>query len=369
MEHTPLHDQHIKAGAKMGEFAGFDMPLYYDEGVMAEHLWVRKHAGIFDVSHMRQIMITGAGAQNFMERITPSSYGKAPEGRAKYTVMTNEKGGIVDDLIVTKLGDDKFFAVVNAGCRDKDLAWMQSHKPEGVTLDVLDDRGLIALQGPDSEQVLRDVFGVDTEGMPFMWFMKTSVLGEEAFISRLGYTGEDGYEISIPEEITPAIWTHLMGHGAVKPIGLAARDSLRLEMGYCLYGHDITDETDPVSANVGWVMGKDNTSFIGADIVIPIKGQGADTARVGVKLTDKGVAREGALIMDERGETQIGVLTSGGFGPSLQQAIGQGYVPRDYAEAGKTVFVQVRGRNIAAEIADMPFVPAKTKSMKTKKAA
>jgi aminomethyltransferase len=368
MKTTPLHEQHLQLGAKMGEFAGYDMPLYYDEGVMAEHLWVRKHAGIFDVSHMRQIVISGAGALSFVETITPSSYGKVPHGRAKYSVMTNEKGGIVDDLIVTKLADDKFFAVVNAGCRDKDLEWMQSHKPDDVTIECLDDRGLIALQGPDSEQVLRDVFHVDTEGMPYMWFLEANILGEKAFISRLGYTGEDGYEISVPDHITPAVWTHLLGHGAVKPIGLAARDSLRLEMGYCLYTHDITDETDPVSGNVGWVIGKGNESFIGADIVRPIMEQGAEKLRVGVKLTDKGVAREGALIMNEAGE-QIGVLTSGGFGPSLQQAIGQGYVPRDYAAAGTKIFVNVRGRNIDAEIADMPFMPAKTKSMKTQQAA
>ncbi len=368
MKTTPLHEQHLKLNAKMGEFAGYDMPLYYDEGVMAEHLWVRKHAGIFDVSHMRQIMISGAGAQNFLETITPSSYGNVPHGRAKYSVMTNEQGGIVDDLIVTKVADEQFFAVVNAGCRDKDLSWMEAHQPDDVTLDVLDNRGLIALQGADSEQVLRDVFHIDTEGMPYMWFLKATILGEDAFISRLGYTGEDGYEISVPEEITPAVWTHLIGHGAVKPIGLAARDSLRLEMGYCLYTHDITDETDPVSGNVGWVIGKDNTGFIGADIIRPIRDAGAAKLRVGVKLTDKGVAREGSLIMNEAGE-QIGELTSGGFGPSLQQAIGQGYVPSEYAAAGTKIFVNVRGRNIAAVIADMPFMPARTKSMKTQQAA
>lgn len=369
MNKTPLHEQHIQLNAKMGEFAGYDMPLYYGEGVMAEHEWVRKHAGIFDVSHMRQIVISGAGAQDFLETITPSSYGKAPHGRAKLTVMTNEQGGIVDDLIVTKLADDKFFAVINAGCRDSDYDWMLQHKQGDVAIESLDDRGLIALQGPDSEQVLRDVFKIDTEGMPYMWFLETGILGEKAFISRLGYTGEDGYEISVPEEITAGIWKQLIGHGAVKPIGLAARDSLRLEMGYCLYGHDIDAETDPVSAGLGWVIGKDNTGFIGADIVRPIKDKGAAKKRVGIKLTDKGVAREGALIMAVDGETQIGELTSGGFSPSLKQAIGQGYVPADYAEAGKKIFVNVRGRNIAAEIAAMPFMPAKTKSMKTQQAA
>lgn len=368
MDVTPLHEQHIELKAKMGEFAGFDMPLYYDEGVMAEHEWVRKHAGIFDVSHMRQILITGKGAQDYLERITPSSYGTAPDGCAKYTVMTNKHGGIVDDLIVTKLADDQFFAVVNAGCRDSDVEWMRRHLPDGIMLKCLDDRGLIALQGPDSEQILRDVFAIDTEGMPYMWLLKTQILNEEAYVSRLGYTGEDGYELSVPNHLLPAVWMHLIKHGAVKPIGLAARDSLRLDMGYCLYGHDITAETTPVEGAIGWVIGKSNTGFIGAGLVREQMEDGATRVRVGVKLLDKGVAREGALILDEAGE-EIGALTSGGFSPTLKAAIGQGYVPYDKAESGTKIFVEVRGRKIAAEIAAMPFVKASTKSMKAQKAA
>lgn len=363
MKTTSLHAAHIALGAKMGEFAGYDMPLYYKEGVLKEHEWTRAHAGLFDVSHMGQIMVTGAGACAFWHRVTPGAYDKIPEGRAKYSVLPNKAGGIIDDLIVSRMGPDKFFAVVNAGCKDKDIPWLRSHLTNDVQMDVWEDRGLLALQGPDSEKVLRDVLGIDTSDMPYMWVIEEKGL----LISRLGYTGEDGFEISIPQGDVVGIWERFIAHESVKPVGLAARDSLRLEMGYPLYGHDIDDTTSPVEAGLQWIVAKDHTDYIGAKTIIDHLQNGPARQRVGIRLIDKGIAREGSELRDEN-DRKIGVMTSGGFSPSLKQSIGQGYVESAYAALGQKIFVNVRGNNIAAEIAELSFVPAKTKSMKKKAA-
>jgi len=312
-------------------------------------------------------MITGAGAIDFLQKITPSLWGKLAQGRAKYSVLTNEQGGIIDDLIITRIGEDRFFAVINAGCKDKDIQWMKDHLPDNVQMDVLDDRALIALQGADSEMVMRDVFGLDLTDMPYMWLQEARIADDvNALISRLGYTGEDGFEISVPAAHAVMVWERLAAHESVKPIGLAARDSLRLEMGYCLYGHDIDDKTTPVEAGLGWVIGKGHDGFIGAQKVLAHKKDGALKKRVGVRLSGKGVAREGAPILCAKTEKEIGMLTSGGFSPSLKQAIGQGYVESAFAADDTPVFVQVRGRNIEAKIDKMPFVEAKTKSPQVK---
>ncbi len=364
MNKTPLHAHHLKLSAKMGEFAGYDMPLYYGEGVVAEHEWVRSHAGLFDVSHMGQVTVTGAGAAAFFEKLTPSAFQSLAHGVAKYTVLTNENGGIIDDLIITRTGDDAFFAVINAGCKDKDIAWMKANLPSGLTFTVLDDRALIALQGPKAEGALRDVLGIDAADLGYMR-MTTAKLadGTEVFISRLGYTGEDGFELSVPSAKAGKVWDDLLSHDDVKPIGLAARDSLRLDMGYPLYGHDIDDTTSPVEADIAWVIGKQNTGFLGAHRVLKEKGEGASRRRVGLALIDKGVAREGSEIFDPAApDRKIGVLTSGSFSPSLKQSIGQGYVESAFAKEGQDVLIRVRGRDLRASISKMPFVKAGTKS-------
>ncbi|MFN3826641.1 MAG: glycine cleavage system aminomethyltransferase GcvT [Micavibrio sp.] len=353
---TPLYDSHIAAGAKTGPFAGYDMPLYYKEGVLKEHEWVRSHAGLFDVSHMGQIILEGAGVVAFLETITPSSFAKTGHTVAKYTVLTNDKGGIVDDLIITRVDDTKFFSVINAGCKEKDIAWIKVHLPADVTLTRLDDRALIALQGPQAESALRDVVKFDASAMGYMRMQEAGDL----FISRLGYTGEDGFEISVPAAKVAALWAAFLAHDLVKPIGLAARDSLRLEMGYPLYGHDINDETTPLEADLGWVMGKNNQGFIGAAHVLD---KPLARKRVGIKLIDKGIAREGAEIRNDQNQV-IGMLTSGGHSPTLKSSIGMGYVSAGYAETGTRIFVTVRGNSIAAEVAALPFIPARTKSAK-----
>lgn len=366
---TALHEAHLALGAKMGEFAGYDMPLYYSEGVMKEHEWVRTSAGIFDVSHMGQIIMQGQDIAKFIETITPSSFQNKALGRAQYTVLTNEKGGIVDDIIVTRLEQDKFFIVLNAGCKEKDMAWIKQHMPKTITLDYLSQRSLIALQGPKAEQVLKEVFGVDTSSLGYMQIMQDlSILGVQVHISRLGYTGEDGFELSVPSAKAVEFWKALLDNDKVKPIGLAARDSLRLEMGYCLYGHDIDDQTSPTEANLSWIMGKDVSGFIGSERILKERQLGPSRLRVGVRLIDKGVAREGAEICDLQGN-KIGILTSGGPSPTLKLSIGQGYVPVEYAKEGTQILVTVRGKNLAAQIAAMPFVQARTKSAKKKAAA
>jgi aminomethyltransferase len=352
---TALHASHIALGAKMGEFAGYDMPLFYKEGVIKEHEWTRSHCGAFDVSHMGQITISGLGAAEFLERITPSSFREKRLGRAQYTVLPNEKGGLIDDLIVTRIAENDFFIVLNAGCKDKDIAWIKRNLPLSLKLEHMQNHALIALQGPLAEQVLKETLKYNAQDQGYMTL--SNVKGK--FVSRLGYTGEDGFEISVPNVEAAGLWQQFMNHPDVKPVGLAARDSLRLEMGYCLYGHDINDETTPLEADLGWVMGKDNKGFIGAANALKTPTR----KRVGIKLTDKGVAREGAVLKNEKGQ-QIGALTSGGFSPTLKQSIGQGYVETAYAKAGTKIFVNVRDRDIAAEVATMPFMPAKTKSMK-----
>ena len=362
---TPLHKLHTDLGAKMGEFAGYDMPLYFDEGVIKEHEWVRSSCGLFDVSHMGQAMIKGPGALEFVQKLTPSSFEKLGINRTKYTVLMNPEGGIIDDLMVTRTGEDSFHFVINAGCKDKDIAWMKEHLPEGLEFIYFDEWALLALQGPKAEDVMRDVLGFELSDMPYMSMRAEN--DNSFFISRLGYTGEDGFELAVKNEEAAELAKKLLAHDAVKPIGLAARDSLRLEMGYALYGHEITAETSPVEASLAWVIGKNASDYFGYDRIHKDFSEGVSRKLVGIKLTDKGVAREGAEIRSEA-DDPVGILTSGGYSPSLKESIGMGYVQTDLAKAGQKIFVNVRGRNIAAVVADLPFMPAKTKSMKKKAA-
>ncbi len=365
MKQTPLHASHIVQKAKMAEFAGYDMPIQYPDGVMTEHNWTRENAGIFDVSHMGQLIIEGAGSTGFLEKLTPSTFSTLKENVAKYTVLMNEDGGMIDDLIITRLEDDKYFVVVNGACKDKDIEWMKQHLPNGATLKHLENHALIALQGPKAEQVMREALSIETTELNYMRFMAH----KDFFISRLGYTGEDGFEISLPAERSDAVWHKLLAHKDVKTIGLAARDSLRLEMGYPLYGHDIDATTSPVEADSTWIMGKrNNKTFIGAKRVLDELKNGTSRKRVGIKITGKGVAREGAEVFDAAGKKKIGVLTSGGFSPTLQTAIGQAYIDIEHANINTKINIRVRNRDIEAIIADMPFVQAKTKKT-TKEAA
>jgi len=359
---TPLYEIHVESGAKTGPFAGYDMPLYYPEGALKEHEWVRTRAGMFDVSHMGQLFLKGAGAVAFAERLTPSAFRNLAPGRARYTVLMNRRGGMVDDLIITRFSEDALFVVINAGRKEEDILWMQQNLPEGVSMEILDTRALIALQGPEAEKALREALSLDMADLAYMALAQAALPdGTPVFVSRLGYTGEDGFEISVPGAQAASVWKTLAAHASVKPAGLAARDTLRLEMGYPLYGHDIDMETGPVEAALSWVVSKNNHGFIAEETVRAQQESGPSRLRVGIALTEKGIAREGAEIVDRAG-AKIGVLTSGGFSPTLGKGIGQGYVGIAHAAAGTPVGVIVRGRAIAAEVAPLSHVAPRTRA-------
>ncbi len=354
MRKTELYDEHVDLGGKMIEFAGYQMPIQYPEGIMKEHNWVRESAGLFDVSHMGQAILEGANAIEFLEEITPSSFSGTPNKKSKYTVFLNENGGIVDDLIVTKLADDKFFLVYNAGCKQKDETFVRKKLAESLTFRPLMDRALIALQGAASEIVLDKVLNLGEKGgfgsQEYMTLQEVQFEGGDLFVSRLGYTGEDGFEISIDGGSAAKLWKAILAHEEVKPIGLGARDSLRLEMGYPLYGHDLDDETNPMEAGLGWVVAKANK----------IKYENPKRRRVGVELIGKGIIRERVKIFAIDG-SEIGVITSGGFSPTLQKTIAQGYVRTEFSALGTKVNVELRGKLLEAKICSYAFVKPRTK--------
>jgi len=366
MNKTILNQIHQDQGGKMVEFAGYSMPVQYKEGMLKEHEWVRGgNVGIFDVSHMGQFIMQGENTAEFLNKITPSNFIISKPKVAKYTVLTNEEGGIIDDLIITKLEEDKFFIVLNAACKEKDVAWITKHLPNNIEFRELSDNALIAIQGQKSEEILNEFLADgNLNELPYMnlgvYKLKN---GQEVFISRTGYTGEDGFEVSISNEKAGEFWLELSKNEFVKPIGLGARDSLRLEMGYPLYGHDLDDTTSPIEAGLGWVVSKSNDSFFGAKRIKEEKESGNITRkRLGVKLLEKGIAREESEVKKD-GEI-IGKLSSGGFSPNLKVSIGQGYFPTNKAKINDNVFVVVRNREIPAILTSPTFVEAKTKTNK-----
>jgi len=366
MKTTFLNQTHRSQGGKMVEFAGYDMPVQYKDGMLKEHEWVRNgNVGIFDVSHMGQFIIEGKNVAKFLSSITPTDFSLSTNSLAKYTVLTNENGGIIDDLIITKINDEKFFIVLNAGCKEKDANWIKKNLPENITFTELTDRSLIAIQGSKSEQIL-DSFLKESNlaNLPYMNLgtYKLKDNNEEIFISRTGYTGEDGFEVSIKNSAVNNFWLKLSNFSEIKPIGLGARDSLRLEMGYPLYGHDLDETISPIEASLSWVVSKTNTNFIGSSRILNEKNNGAKRKRFGLKLLDKGIAREGTEI--KKNGTIIGKLTSGGFSPSLKISIGQGYFDPTEVKINDQVHAVVRDREIPALITSFVFIEAKTKSNK-----
>ena len=362
---TPFHAFHTARGAKMAPFAGYDMPIHYADGILKEHEWVRTRAGLFDVSHMGPCFIEGADAAAALAKLTPSTYTKAAIGRAKYTVLTNAEGGIIDDLIVTKLAEDKFLLVLNAGRKDVDVAWIQKNLSGDVTFTPpVEGTPLIALQGPYAADALEDTL-LQKQTLKTLGYMSGAwytLFSKKCFITRTGYTGEDGFEVLLPAgdgELAHRVWDLLIQHADIKAIGLGARDSLRLEMGYPLYGHDLDETTSPVEADIKWVVSKKNTGYFGADRIGAELANGISRTRVGIKITDKGIAREGCTLHTRTGE-KIGVMTSGGFSPSLRQAIGQGYIAPEHAKDGTEIRVDIRGKKVAAKVHTLPFVRPST---------
>ena len=362
---TALNQTHRQQGAKMVEFAGYDMPVQYQEGMLKEHEWVRNgNVGIFDVSHMGQFYIEGEGVAEFLSKITPTDFSLSNNFLAKYTVLTNENGGIIDDLIITKINDHKFFIVLNAGCKAKDEMWIRKNLPQNLQFKELSNLSLIAIQGAKAQEILENLLkNANLQDLAYMhlgyYQLKNN---QEVIIGRTGYTGEDGFEVSIENSAVEKFWLELSSNNLVKPIGLGARDSLRLEMGYPLYGHDLDDSTSPVEAGIGWVINKTNNNFIGANRILLEKTNGAKRKRMGVKLLDRGVAREGCEV-HKSGE-KIGILSSGGFSPTLKISIGQGYFDPQLVKLGDEISVVIRDREVPAIISAINFVEAKTKAIK-----
>ncbi|MEP0498234.1 glycine cleavage system aminomethyltransferase GcvT [Nisaea sp.] len=352
---TPLHGLHVELGAKMVPFAGYDMPVQYPAGVKAEHLHTRAKAGLFDVSHMGQVKLSGAVAARDLERLVPGDLDGLSVGQMRYSMFTNDAGGILDDLMVCRI-EDGLMVVVNAACKDADIAHMRAHLSSEIT--VLEDRALIALQGPGAEMAL-SALAPAAATLSFMTGAEMDVDGAACFVTRSGYTGEDGYEISVPGDQADALARKLLAQNDVEAIGLGARDSLRLEAGLCLYGHDIDETTTPVEAALTWSIGKrrrEEGSFPGADIILDQIKNGAPRKRVGILPDGRAPAREGTEIQAPDG-TSIGTITSGGFGPGLEAPLAMGYVTTGHAAAGSAVNVVVRGKALPAATAKMPFVP------------
>ena len=356
LKRTPLYDQHVACGAKMVPFAGYEMPVQYPLGIMAEHRHTRAKAGLFDVSHMGQVRVTSSDPARAIESLVPGDIQALAPGRMRYTLFTNETGGILDDLIVTRRADD-LFVVVNADCKEQDFAHMQAGMAGDATVEMLDDRALLALQGPAAAAVLAR-HAPDSGALVFMSAAAMPVAGIDCFVTRSGYTGEDGFEISVPADRAADLFGVLTGEAEVEPIGLGARDSLRLEAGLCLYGHDIDTTTTPVEAGLSWAINKrrrEEGGFPGADVILKQLADGPSRRRVGIRPEGKAPAREGADIVDKDGAV-VGKVTSGGFGPTVEGPIAMGYVPAALAAPGTPVGLVVRGRTLTAEVVKMPFV-------------
>jgi len=362
-EMLPLDGWHRARGGRMVEFAGYWMPVQY-EGIIAEHLWTRDHAGLFDVSHMGQLLVSGEGAAGALEALLPGDISALNPGRQRYSLLLDETGGILDDLMVTNRGDH-FYLVVNGATKWDDIAHLREYLPDEITLNLLDEHGLLALQGPDAAPSL-GALGLHPafDGMPEvvdLKFMQAAAYhwGEVPLgVSRSGYTGEDGYEISVRAADIEALAEALCALPQVKPIGLGARDSLRLEAGLPLYGHDLSPETDPVSAGLAFAISKRRRTeggFLGAEPVLAALEGGTATRRVGLALEGRQAAREGALVF--AGEKEVGRVTSGGFSPSLNHPIAMAYVNAAHAADGTALTIEVRGKRLPARVVPMPFVP------------
>ncbi|WP_415402951.1 glycine cleavage system aminomethyltransferase GcvT [Tateyamaria sp. SN3-11] len=370
LKQTPLHALHLALGAKMVPFAGYDMPVQYALGVMKEHLHTRAKAGLFDVSHMGQVIIQGRtyeAAARGLETLIPVDVLGLADNRQRYGVFTNADGGIEDDLMLANRGDH-VFAVVNAACKAADIARMKDALEPDVTVTEITNRALLALQGPAAEQVL-STLNARVADMAFMDVASVDVQGVEAWISRSGYTGEDGYEISVPADAAEAIAKTLLDHPDVAPIGLGARDSLRLEAGLCLYGHDIDATTTPVEAGLTWAIQKVRRAdgaraggFPGAARTLEQMAHGAARKRVGLRPTGRAPMREGvALFASEDATDTIGAITSGGFGPTIGGPVAMGYVGVDHARLGTPLFGELRGKRHPLTVAQLPFTPANFK--------
>ncbi len=354
----PLDAWHRAKGGRMVEFAGYWMPIQY-EGIMAEHLWVRENAGLFDVSHMGQLYLSGEGLDEALEAVLPGDVKSLAVGRMRYSLLLAEDGGILDDLMLSRWPDG-IYMVVNGAVKWEDIGHLREALPDAITINHFEERALLALQGPKAVDALKrhttGQWGLDA--LVFMAGGPYQIGGVDAWISRSGYTGEDGFEISVDADKVEQVADLLCGEPEVKPIGLGARDSLRLEAGLPLYGHDLNDEIDPIEGDLGFAIGKrrrEEGGFPGAGRILGHLADGSPRKRVGLLVDGKLPVREGAKLFD--GNTEIGIVTSGGFAPSVGAPIAMGYVPRDHAAPGTAIAAEVRGKRVHCTVAAMPFVP------------
>lgn len=361
LKYTPLYDLHLELGGKMVPFAGYAMPVQYPSGILAEHKATRDGAGLFDVSHMGQAYLEGPGIAALIETLVPGDIKGLKPGQIRYSLLMAEDGGILDDLMITRPVDDvdgtRLFLVVNAACKDQDFAHIAARLAGRAVLTRLDDRALLALQGPKAAALMAGL-GPAADDLTFMTAAPVEVAGIPCLVSRSGYTGEDGYEISVPAARAVDLARALLAAGAA-PIGLGARDSLRLEAGLCLYGHDIDTSTDPIEASLAWVVPKrrrEEANFPGAARVLAALRDGVTRKRVGIKPLGRAPAREGTVIARSGGDA-VGIVTSGGFGPTVEGPIAMGYVPPDLAKPGTPIDLVVRGKPLPAQVVALPFTP------------
>jgi aminomethyltransferase len=372
LKRTPLHRLHVELGARMVPFAGYDMPVQYSSGILKEHLHVRAAAGLFDVSHMGQFDVRpcGGAIENVataLESVAPVDLIALAPGRQRYALLTNARGGIHDDLMIAYLGD-RFMVVANAACKDADEGYLRAALQDLCMVERLDDRGLLALQGPAAEVVLA-AFVPEVSGMRFMDVRAVELFGADCIVSRSGYTGEDGFEISIPAEFAETIARKLLDNPQVAMIGLGARDSLRLEAGLCLYGSDLDVTTTPVEAALEWSVqasrrrgGTRAGGFPGADIILEQLGNGAPRRRVGLRPEGRAPIRHGTrLFSDLQTADLAGTVTSGGFGPSVNAPVAMGYVKTSSAKTAGPIYAELRGERVAVRLAPLPFVAPKYK--------
>lgn len=360
MKTTPFTNKHIALGAKMHEFAGYNMPIEYS-GIIDEHLAVRSSVGVFDVSHMGEFWVKGDKALDFLQKISANNVADLTIGKAQYTYFPNKEGGIVDDFLIYKYSDQKYMLVVNAANIEKDWNWCVQNNTEGAILENASNHtAQLAVQGPKALQVLQKLTNINLSEIPYYHFKVGEFAhAKEVIISNTGYTGAGGFELYFYPEHADTIWEAIFEAGkefGIKPCGLGCRDTLRLEMGFCLYGNDINDTTSPISAGLGWVTKfVDGKNFIARDIIAKDKADGTPQKLIGFKLADKGIPRHGYEIVDSNNHV-VGHVTSGSISPCLKEGIGLGYISTNLAKAGNEIFIKVRNRNLRAVITKPPFV-------------
>lgn len=353
LKFTPLYPLHEQLGAKMTAFAGYSMPVQYTKGIIHEHLHCRSRIGFFDISHMGQCQIIGEAAAEALENLTPGGIVDLQIGQQKYTVLTNVEGGVIDDIIVTRT-ESGLSVIVNAGCKDKDFAYLRSRLPADCLFEELAESALFALQGPGAAAVMTK-FSAEAGGLKFMQACATDIVGTQCLISRSGYSGEDGFEISLPQAEAERIARLLLAEDGVEPIGLGARDTLRLEAGLCLYGHELNETITPIEAGLQWLFKKGHRDFPGAEKILAQRQNGAERVRVGLLVDGRIPVREGCEIVHQ--DQQVGIVTSGSFSPSLNRPVAMALLDTRFAEHGAALTAVVRNSPISVTVSPLPFVP------------